>query len=132
MGTERDLQLNTKTKAYSHTAELIKNLKTNVAMRDAQIEELRTDAMKRNVELCGRALKILELTGSASPARSASIPRCVICLGDEVVEATWSFVHGRTAHLALCEECHGTWSHTAQISAQLCPVCREPYEKIVN
>merc|ERR1711977_635089 len=63
------------------------------------------------------------------PAPQSGADKCKICLEKE---ATWSFVHGRTAHLALCEECHDRWSETAHISAQNCPICREPFEKIVK
>merc|ERR1711939_89516 len=63
------------------------------------------------------------------PAPQSGADKCKICLEKE---ATWSFVHGSTAHLALCEECHNRWSETAHISAQNCPICREPFEKIVK
>jgi len=83
--------------------------------RDAQITRLRTDVTTRDAQIADLQRSLLDST-----------PRCTICLAKT---ATMAFKHGGTAHLALCEECHGRWSQTRQME---CPICRARYEEIVQ
>ena len=93
----------------------IEDLKRDASTRDTQIPRLRTDVTTRDAQIADLQRSLLDST-----------PRCTICLAKA---ATMAFKHGGTAHLALCEECHGRWSQTRQME---CPICRARYEEIVQ
>ena len=93
----------------------IEDLKRDASTRDTQITRLRTDVTTRDAQIADLQRSLLDST-----------PRCTICLAKA---ATMAFKHGGTAHLALCEECHGRWSQTRQME---CPICRARYEEIVQ
>ena len=93
----------------------IEDLKRGASTRDTQITRLRTDVTTRDAQIADLQRSLLDST-----------PRCTICLAKA---ATMAFKHGGTAHLALCEECHGRWSQTRQME---CPICRARYEEIVQ
>merc|ERR1711871_1649039 len=75
-------------------------------------------AKERGHETIVTLLESKLLESLPPPAPQSGADECKICFD---AEATWSFVHGRTAHLALCDGCHDKWSETPLVSAQFCP-----------
>ena len=86
------------------------------AGRDALTAELAAAAAARNAQ-------IAELERSLSD----STPECCYCMS---AQATMSFVHGETAHLAACAEC--AMNLAVQGHREICPICRAPFERIVK
>jgi len=96
--------------------ELAARLREADAGRDALTAELAAAAAARNA-------KIAELERSLSD----STPECCYCMS---AQATMSFVHGETAHLAACAEC--AMNLAVQGHREICPICRAPFERIVR
>ena len=93
------------------------------AGRDALTAELAAAAAASTEEEAARNAQIAELERSLSD----STPECCYCLD---AQATMSFVHGETAHLAACEGCAMTLA--VQGHREICPICRAPFERIVR